>query len=128
MSDIQTNPEEFRKMAENQIDGPVVMVNLLKFKGNEGRSSYALYTKEAGKFVEEVGGKVIYLGRTGELLNGSERWDMIMLIQYPSRKSFLAMANNPEYLKIHHLREEGLERAVLYTTDPMAFREIACRL
>ena len=128
MSEIQSNPEEFRKMADNTGDGPVVMVNLLKFKGAEGRASYARYTKEAGKFVEEVGGRVIYLGKTGELLNGSEQWDMVMLIQYPSRKSFLHMANNPEYLKAHKLREDGLERAVLYATDPISFREISCKL
>ncbi|HLZ18079.1 MAG TPA: DUF1330 domain-containing protein [Smithellaceae bacterium] len=124
MSEIQSNPEEFKKLAKNINDGPVVMLNLLKFKGAGGQASYARYTQEAGKFVEGVGGKVLYLGKAGELLNGSERWDMVMLVQYPSRKAFLTMANDPEYLKIHRFREEGLERAVLYATDPIKFREI----
>jgi len=124
MSEIQSNPEEFKKLARNPGDGPVVMLNLLKFKGAGGQTSYARYTKEAGKFVEGVGGKVLYLGKADELLNGSERWDMVMLVQYPSRKAFLNMANNPEYLKIHQFREDGLERAVLYATDPIKFKEI----
>lgn len=121
---IKSNPEEFRKLAKNPNEGPVVMLNLLKFRGAEGRASYARYTKEAGKFVEGVGGKVLYLGKPGELLNGEEQWDLLMLVQYPSRGAFLSMANNPEYLKTHRFREEGVERAVLYATDPIKFREI----
>jgi len=34
------------------------------------------------------------------------------------------MANNPEYLKTHLFREEGVERAVLYATDPIKFSDI----
>jgi uncharacterized protein (DUF1330 family) len=124
MSEIKSNPDEFRKLAKNPGEGPVVMLNLLKFKGAEGQASYVRYTKEAGKFVDGVGGKVLYLGKPGELLNGEETWDLLMLVQYPSRKAFLSMANNPDYLKTHHFREEGLERAVLYATDPIQFKEI----
>jgi len=64
------------------------------------------------------------LSRPKELLNGSEEWDVLMLIRYPSRKAFLTMANNPEYLKVHRFREEALERAVLYATDEITLREI----
>ncbi len=124
MSEIKSNPEEFRKLAKNPNEGPVVMLNLLKFKGVEGQASYIRYTKEAGKFVEGVGGKVLYLGKPGELLNGEEAWDLLMLVQYPSRKAFISMINNPEYLKTHQFREEGVERAVLYATDPIKFRDI----
>jgi len=100
------------------------MLNLLAVRGAEGQASYARYTKEAGKFVEGVGGKVLYLGRPNELLNGEERWDLLMLVQYPSRQAFLSMINNPEYLKTHRFREEGVDRAVLYATDPIKFKEI----
>jgi uncharacterized protein (DUF1330 family) len=100
------------------------MLNLLKFKGAEGQASYARYTKEAGKFVEGVGGKVLYLGKPDELLNGEETWDLMMLVQYPSRKAFLTMANDPEYLKAHRFREEGVERAVLYATNPITFKDL----
>jgi len=124
MSEIKSNPEEFRKLAKNPNEGPVVMLNLLRFKGAEGQASYFRYTKEAGKFVEGVGGKVLYLGKPGELLNGEETWDLLMLVQYPSRKAFISMINNPEYLKTHQFREEGVERAVLYATDPIRFKDI----
>ena len=47
-----------------------------------------------------------------------------MLVQYPSRKAFIEMANNTEYLKIHSFREEALENAVLYATDEIALRDL----
>jgi len=124
MAEIKSNPEEFRKLAKNPSEGPVVMLNLLAFRGEEGQASYVRYTKEAGKFVEGVGGKVLYLGKPCELLNGEEKWDLLMLVQYPSRRAFLTMANDPEYLKTHRFREEGVERAVLYATDPIRFKDL----
>jgi uncharacterized protein (DUF1330 family) len=125
MSGIKVNMEEFSRLAKNPGEVPVVMLNLIKFKSAEGQASYARYMKEAGKFVEGVGGKVLYLGKPEELLNGDETWDLLMLVQYPSRRAFLSMANNPDYLKIHRFREEGVERAVLYATDPIRFKDIA---
>jgi len=46
-----------------------------------------------------------------------------MLVKYPSRKAFLKMANNPDYLKVHEYRAAAVERAVLYATDPITFKE-----
>jgi uncharacterized protein (DUF1330 family) len=100
------------------------MLNLLKFKKEGGREAYFRYIKESGPFVEGVGAKVLYFGKPNELLNGTETWDVLMLVQYPSRKAFLEMANNPDYIKVHESRQEALERAVLYATDPFKFKDI----
>ncbi len=124
MSPVNMNADQFKEMLKNPSESPVVMLNLLKFKADGGAAAYARYAKEADKFVAGVGGKMIYLGKAKELLNGDEKWDVVMLVQYPSRKAFLKMANDPEYLKIHKYREEALEQAVLYATDEMGFREI----
>ncbi len=125
VSGIKMNIDEFSRLAKNRGEEPVVMLNLIEFKGPEGQASYVRYMKEAGKFVDGVGGKVLYLGKPDELLNGNEKWDLLMLVQYPSRRAFLSMANNPDYLKTHRFREEGVERAVLYATDPIRFGDIA---
>jgi len=127
MSPIKTNQDQFKELLNNPNDGTVVMLNLLKFKAEGGRESYARYAREANKFVGDIGGKVLFLGKPKELLNGDETWDVLMLVQYPSRKAFLTMASNPEYLKIHSFREEALERAVLYATDEMTLRELLPR-
>ncbi len=124
MSDIQHNPDQFQALADNRNDAPFVMLNLLKFKAEGGREAYLRYIKESGPFVAGVGAKVLYFGKANELLNGTETWDIVMLVQYPSRKAFLQMANNPDYLKVHEYRAEALERAVLYATDPATYKDI----
>jgi uncharacterized protein (DUF1330 family) len=124
MTGIKTNKDEFEKLAESTNEKPFVMLNLLKFEKDGGREAYLRYIKESGPFVENVGGKVLYFGKATELLNGTETWDIVMLVQYPCRKAFLEMANNPDYLKVHALRKQALERAVLYVTDPIQFKEI----
>ncbi|PKN53115.1 MAG: hypothetical protein CVU55_03495 [Deltaproteobacteria bacterium HGW-Deltaproteobacteria-13] len=111
-------------MIKNPNDKPVVMLNLLKFKKEDGKKSYVRYIKEAGRFIEEVGGKLLQLSKPKELLTGTETWDLLMLVKYPSRKAFLQMVNNPEYMKIHSFREEALENAVLYATDEITLHDL----
>jgi uncharacterized protein (DUF1330 family) len=124
MSTVNMNADQIKELAQNPNEEPFVMLNLLKFKEEGGRESYIRYTKEANKFVEAVGAKLLFLSQPKELLNGTESWDILMLVRYPSRKAFLKMANNPEYVKIHSFREEALERAVLYATDEITLRDI----
>jgi uncharacterized protein (DUF1330 family) len=123
MNTIEINQDQFVKLLKNSNPKPFVMLNLLRFKKDGGRESYARYLQEAAKFVEGVGGKLLFLSQPQELLNGTETWDLLMLVQYPSRKAFLQMANDPEYLKIHNFREKALENAVLYATDEISISD-----
>ncbi len=124
MSNVEMNTDQLKELVQNPNEEPFVMLNLLKFKKEGGRESYVRYTKEANRFVEAVGAKLLFLSQPKELLNGTETWDILMLVRYPSRKSFIKMANDPEYIKIHSFREEALERAVLYATDEITLRDI----
>ncbi len=121
---IKSNDDQFKILADSKNDEPFVMLNLLKFKKEGGREAYLRYVKEASPFVAEVGAKMVYFGKPKELLNGTEEWDLLMLVQYPSRKAFLKMADNSDYLRIHKWREKGVERAVLYATDPAKPQDI----
>lgn len=120
----QPNVEQFKKLFKNPNEGPVVMLNLLKFKPEGGLASYGRYAQEVEKFMEEVGAKMIFLSKAGELLIGQEPWDVVMLVQYPSRKAFLKMTSNPDYLEIHKYRMAAIERSVLYATDEMSAHEL----
>jgi uncharacterized protein (DUF1330 family) len=124
MTTVKINEDQFRELASSTNEAPFVMLNLLKFKSRGGPEAYSRYIEQSRPFVEGVGARVLYFGKTKELLNGTETWDIVMLVQYPSRKAFLEMANNPDYLKAHRFREEALERAVLYATDPATFKDI----
>ena len=124
MSGIQNNEDQFKALADNPNEELFVMLNLLKFKKDGGREAYFRYIKESGPFVEAAGAKVLYFGRPKELLQGKDEWDLLMLVQYPSRRAFLKMTGNPDYLKVHEYRAQGVERAVLYATDPFKFKDI----
>ena len=103
----QPNIEQFKKLSNNPNGGPVVMLNLLKFKPEGGLASYGRYAQEVEKFMTEVGAKMIFLSKANELLIGQETWDAVMLVQYPSRKAFLKMTSNPEYLEMGVLPGQG---------------------
>lgn len=123
MSSIRPNAAAFRELAGSNDEGPVVMLNLLKFKERadsgdvSGRESYNRYGRDVKPMVEALGGRIIWHGRADQLLIGEEDWDAVALVEYPSRKAFLEMAMSKQMGDIHHNREAGLERTVL----------IACR-
>jgi len=120
MSTLLPNPEALAVFMSNADKGPVVMLNLLKFKADGGAEAYGKYAEAVGKIVAGFGGEIVYAGRAAELMVGTEEWDAIALVQYPTRKALVEMFSSPQYQAIHHYREEGLERTVLYATDPLA--------
>src|SRR5262245_58171237 len=101
--------EALSKLAD---DEPVVMLNLLRFRdqasypqGSEhaacsGREAYARYGAKARLHVRSVGGKPIWIGTAQLSVIGpaDEAWDEVLLVEYPSRKAFLKMATDPDYL------------------------------
>lgn len=98
------------------ISGPVVMLNLLKFREQAdysaapelapaepigGAKAYRRYIDHTRPFLEASGGTIRFLGDGGPWLIGppGERWDMAMLIEQASVESFIAWNSNPDYLK-----------------------------
>lgn len=117
------NAEAFASMQSRAADGPVTMLNLLKFKPG-GDASYRRYAAATGPLLAKVGGHVASLGSGAELVIGrphEDGWDLVLLVTYPSRGAFLQMIQSEEYKAIVHLRSEALERSVLLATDPFRF-------
>lgn len=129
MSAIVPNPQQFQALAQAPDTGPVVMLNLLKFKqraddgSGSGAQSYNRYGDAVKPMVEALGGRFLWAGRAEQLLIGDEAaqdWDVVALVEYPSRKAFIEMAMSKQMNDIHHHREAGLEKTVL-----LACREIS---
>jgi uncharacterized protein (DUF1330 family) len=116
MSAVAPTAEAIKAFTELPDTGPVVMVNLLKFKPNGGAQSYAKYAQAVLKMIEAMGGKAVFSGQVEGTVIGDRTWDAILLVQYPSRKAFLDMIADPEYQKHHVHREEALVAAELYAT------------
>jgi uncharacterized protein (DUF1330 family) len=118
---IRPNKDQFVELASSAEAGPVVMLNLLKFKKKaegetgSGAEAYQRYGATAAKMVEEQGGRVLWQGRADQILIGDpqEDWDSVVLVEYPSRKAFIDMVSKPRYEEAHEHREAGLERTVL---------------
>jgi uncharacterized protein (DUF1330 family) len=130
MSAIRPNQDQFRQLANSLEKGPVVMLNLLKFKrtatgeAGTGQEAYQRYGDAAVAMVEERGGRVIWQARADQVLIGHPEadWDTVALVEYPSRQSFLEMVSQPQYMKAHEDREAGLERTIVIACTPVLDR------
>jgi uncharacterized protein (DUF1330 family) len=125
--------EHVRTLLAGFGDGePVVMINLLRYReqadyGNRtdiepcsGSEAYRRYMKQAGAFVIAAGGAVIWQGAPKALLLGppKERWDLALLVRYPSKEAFIAMVSDPAYQAITLHRTAALEDSRLIATAP----------
>ena len=125
--------------SENQIkgffepgaDGPIYMVNMLKFKdkaeyedGREtdltGAEAYALYGAEVFKILIKLGGGGMFNAKVERLMLGEveDLWDSVAIAMYPSRQAMIEMIQSDEYQAIHHHRDAGLAGQLnIETTD-----------
>jgi uncharacterized protein (DUF1330 family) len=107
-------------------DGPVVMLNLLKFRAKAvypdgrpseltGRQAYGLYAAPMQKVVEDGGGRVLFGGAIASLVIGEVDglWDTCLLVEYPSAAAFAAIVTSPEVAEIGVHRAAGLEGQLL---------------
>lgn len=102
------------------------MLNLLRFRDQadyssypdlapaapiSGRDAYDIYARHTLPFLLEAGGRVGLLGEGGHYLIGpaDDRWDRVMIVEYPSVEAFLGMASNDDYLAGIGHRSAALE-------------------
>jgi uncharacterized protein (DUF1330 family) len=115
---IKPSREQIARLAESSADGPVMMLNLLKFAktagdatGKTGAESYDTYGEQMRAIMAERGIKLLWRGRADSVVIGeddADAWDMVLLVQYPSRKAFLEMAGSKEYEKAGEHRTAAL--------------------
>jgi len=126
---ILPTPAQMRAMAEAGPDGPIVMVNLLKYRDRaaystdraeakeslSGREAYQRYGMTAFQCVSARGGSIAWMGPQALVFIGGaeQEWDDIVCVRYPSRHNFLEMISDPAYLAASYHRDAGLERTAL---------------
>jgi uncharacterized protein (DUF1330 family) len=116
---VDPSGQDLKRFLLDDPGGPVVMLNLLKFKP-DGRAGYEEYAREIRPFLDDLGGEVLYVGDCSTILVAPEDhdWDAVLVVRYPSRAAFSQMVANPEYQKITGLRTAALSNAVLQATVP----------
>ena len=110
--------------------GPVVMLNLLRFKeratapdeGLTGEAAYQRYGDAMQKLVASHGGRILWTGRVDSQVigSGADGFQMAALVEYPSRKEFVDIATSPEVAAIGVHRAAGLEGQWLLATTTRA--------
>lgn len=111
---------DLKRMLAEDSGGPVVMLNLLRFRPG-GRASYEEYARHlVTTFLPRYGAQVIYAGdgSTSLVAGRGQAWDAVLLVGYPSREAFTRMVADPEYQQVTRLRTEALTEAVLQATVP----------
>jgi len=109
MPDIERTEEQTRAFMDLDIEGPVHMLNLLRFKAEGGREKYREYAKHNAPLLAKVGGKAISRSEARATLIGGEDWDAVLIVEYPSRKAFLDMVLSDDFKEAKHLRQQALE-------------------
>lgn len=112
------NEEGFADLLGRLGEGPVTMLNLLAFKPDGGRERYLEYGVAVVPLLERAGGRVVFQGAAAPALLGERSWDLVLLVEYPTRQAFLEMIQSPEYQAIAHLRTEALTKGELHPLDP----------
>jgi len=128
---IEPTIQQFERLASGQDDGPIVMLDLVRFKdradgihaadGITGAEAYGRYGLAVAEHLERVGAKVLTAMSAQECVIGpfEGEWDMVLLVEYPSRQAFLAMTGDPGYLQIHQHRTAALADSRLIACKPL---------
>jgi hypothetical protein len=112
---LEPSEESARRLFASGIQGPVTMLNLLRFREVadysgfpqlappepiSGSEAYDRYVRHTLPFLTASGGSVEFFGSAGHNFVGpaDERWDLVMMIRQSSLGDFLAFASNDEYL------------------------------
>lgn len=118
---VVPNEEQMRGFVEPGHDGPIYMLNLLKFKAKAeyedsrqtdltGAEAYAIYGKEVARHLQKVGGAPMFSASVERLMLGEveELWDSAAIAMYPSRQAMLEMISSKDYQASAVHRTAGL--------------------
>ncbi len=112
---FEPTQESAHALIARGIKGPVVMLNLLRFREVadysaspdltpratiSGAKAYERYMAHAIPHLRKSGGELLFFGDGGAFLIGpqDERWDRAMLVRQSSVEAFMAFAADKAYL------------------------------
>ena len=135
MASIEPSPEQLQALVAAAADEtPIVMINLLRYRDRasypagidaaacSGREACQRYGALVTPMVIEAGGRILWFGNVAQVVIGpdAERWNDAVLVQYPSRKAFIAMVSRPDYVEASVHRTAALADSRLIATATQA--------
>ena len=119
MGHIGFDKERFTSFRGIEREGPIHMLNLVKFRNQAeyddgrqatGAEAYAAYGKGSQPVLERLGGRIVWRGSMELMLigPGDENWDLCFIAEYPSTEAFVSMIKDPEYREAMVHRQAGV--------------------
>ena len=115
-----------RGLEEIDPDGPVVMVNLMRFRersldgDGSGWDAYLRYSALTVPMIKARGGTLLWTGDAKAVALGEQdgnRWDYLALVYYPNVAAFLDMMTSADYeTRCDPHRHNGCEAHVIICT------------
>ena len=109
--------EIFKNIAQSSNDGPVLMVNLNKYRPAANYPTgkhYQDYMKVLDTLLLQVGGKILWRTAVLGQVVGDQDIDEALGIWYPTHQSFLNLMSAPASDENMQLRAIAIERADLH--------------
>ena len=116
---IDPTKETFAAFRSNDREGPIHMLNLVRFRKmaeyTDGRratgaEAYAAYGSESYPVFSRLGGRIVWRGQFELTLigPGDEAWDECFIAEYPSVTAFVEMIRDPVYREAVKHRQAGV--------------------
>jgi hypothetical protein len=118
---LDPSGEQIQELLQPGPEGPIYMVNLLKFKDRaeyadgratdlSGRDAYTIYGRAVAELLPKFGGAAVFVADVTFLTLGAtdELWDEVAIASYPNRAALVAMSTSDEWREISVHREAGL--------------------
>ncbi len=111
----------FKSLAGSNDDGPVLMLNLNRYRPEPGYPNgtlYREYMKVLDQLVAEVVGRISWRTNIQGTLVGTQDVHEALGIWYPSHQAFLDIITAPAAARNMELRAKAAEQADLHRCDP----------
>lgn len=99
-------------------EGPVMLLNLLRFKPDGGKELYDEYRRANAPLRDRFGIRTVFEADLAESLIGEARWHRAFVMAYSSRQMMVDMLDTPLYRENEDLRTRALEASELHAMDP----------
>lgn len=128
---IDPTKDAFAAFRANDRDGPIHMLNLVRFRDKAaypdgrdvtGAQAYAAYGRDSHPVFARLGGKIIWRGSFEFMLigPGDETWDACFIAEYPSVGAFVEMIRDPVYREAVKHRQAAVMDSRLIRLAPAA--------
>lgn len=118
---VALSPTALEAFLTEQDETAVVMLNLIRFAPDGGRERYLEYLGMAKPILARFGAKILFGGDGLPVLTEGQAqgWDVVVLVQYPTRSTFKDMVADPEYQIAFKVGISAIADIVLQPVKPI---------